>query len=398
MKNIIKNGTYIITICILLIGCKQESPVQKGYTLSGTISGIPDIEIKLVEGDFIYEAEVISTSIIKGGTFEFSGQIDDAKIVSLVFQKKKEEDVFYYIPLILDKGKTTLTADVATYIEPVMDSNILVYPNITTSSSTTKDFQTYITARKDFMDSEKTRKYRAILTEYDSISKRTGEAPDDPLVDNAFTNLLATFEAAKKESIIQLSNSLAGIIILNNENLEIFSAAEMKMFLTHGKKNFNATPQFKVLEKNINKSINLVLGATAPQFTMENDKGGQTSLSEFKGQYVLVDFWAYWCKPCVETFPHLNELYSKYHDDGFEIVHISRDPNRAAWYKALKTHKNPWPQLIEKEEAEEEELVSYTYNVPYIPYFYLLDKEGKIIAKNLREEELDSRLKDIFGH
>ncbi|AUP77928.1 TlpA disulfide reductase family protein [Flavivirga eckloniae] len=401
MKNIIRNCIYIITICILLTGFSQELSAQKHYTLSGTIKGIPDVEIKMVEGEQVDLAKIISTSKIKDSKFEFSGQIDNIKLVSLVFKKAKEDEVSYFVPLVLDEGETTISVDASICFDDPSNSHLLVSPNLVIASQITKDFQTYIKARMDLMYTENGKKQTAFTEDFEKNIKPTGNEPsEDWYVKRSELNsaLFADYEVVIKTCVKQLSNSLAGIIICNNAYFDVFSVAEMKMILTNYKKNFEATPQFKILEKKINRILNVEVGAIAPQFTMENDKGGQTSLSEFKGQYLLVDFWTSTCSPCIASFPHLNKLYSKYHDDGFEIIHISTDHEKKYWYEALEKHKNPWPQVIENVEVKKGESITDIYVVKYNPYVYLLDKEGRIIAKNPKDEELDAKLKDIFGH
>lgn len=130
----------------------------------------------------------------------------------------------------------------------------------------------------------------------------------------------------------------------------------------------------------------------APDFTKEDMNGHIITLNDFKGKYVLLDFWASWCVPCREENPNLKRAYSMYYNKGFNILGISLDlpSSKDAWLKAIKTDALPWMQL-----ALDGEVVKQ-YNIQQIPSSYLIDPNGKIIAKDLQGEELEKKLREIM--
>ncbi|MGA0560434.1 redoxin domain-containing protein [Larkinella sp. VNQ87] len=140
--------------------------------------------------------------------------------------------------------------------------------------------------------------------------------------------------------------------------------------------------------------VAVVEGATAPDITLEDNKGQVVSLSSLRGKYVLIDFWASWCKPCREENPNVVRVYNKYKDKGFEVFSISLDDNRNAWLKAIETDGMIWTNVLGKRNGSS--AVALQYSIQVIPTTFLLDKEGRIIAKNLRGPALEQKLGEIL--
>ena len=129
-------------------------------------------------------------------------------------------------------------------------------------------------------------------------------------------------------------------------------------------------------------------GKPFPDFEGTQLDGKALSLTSFKGKVVLVDFWATWCGPCVRELPHVKTAYDKYHGKGFEIVGISLDRERDALEKFIKKNEMSWPQHFDGKAWESP--VAQKYGVDSIPATFLLDREGNIIAKDLRGEALEN--------
>ena len=137
-------------------------------------------------------------------------------------------------------------------------------------------------------------------------------------------------------------------------------------------------------------------GAVAPDFTLNDLEGKPVTLSSLRGQYVLVDFWASWCKPCRAGMPAMKELYKKYHAKGFEIIGVSDDDNHDAWKQAVAQDQTPWIHVVDEFPIPNKpSRVGQLYGVHYIPSYFLLDKEGKVIGK-MDHDELAAKLAELL--
>lgn len=137
-------------------------------------------------------------------------------------------------------------------------------------------------------------------------------------------------------------------------------------------------------------------GELAPDFTLNDPDGKPVTLSDLRGQYVIVDFWASWCKPCRAGMPGMKDLYAKYHDKGLEILGVSDDTKPEAWKQAIQEDQTPWIHVIDEfPEKNRPSRVGTLYNVHYIPSYFLVDKEGKIIGK-MDHEELEAKLAELL--
>jgi len=137
-------------------------------------------------------------------------------------------------------------------------------------------------------------------------------------------------------------------------------------------------------------------GVDAQDFTQPDVDGKMVKLSDYKGKYVLIDFWASWCAPCRRENPNLVKVYEQYKSKGFEILGVSMDKaaDKAKWLKAIADDKLTWKQVGDLKGWENE--AAAKYDVKAIPMNFLIDPSGKIIAKELRGAALEAKIKEIF--
>ena len=138
------------------------------------------------------------------------------------------------------------------------------------------------------------------------------------------------------------------------------------------------------------------IGSTAMDFTQNDKTGKPVSLSAFRGKYVLVDFWASWCGPCRAENPNVVSAYAKYHPKGFDILSVSLDRpgDKDKWLRAIHADKLDWTHVSDLQFWQNAEAVAY--GVGSIPQNFLIDPQGKIIAKGLRGDELEEKLSEIY--
>lgn len=156
-----------------------------------------------------------------------------------------------------------------------------------------------------------------------------------------------------------------------------------------------ANTQYVKLLKELPTALrSTAIGQQAPDFTLPNPEGKLLKLSDHFGKYLLVDFWAAWCGPCRRENPNIVRVYNKYKDKGFSVYGVSLDSNKEAWIKAIQQDGLHWPQVSDLQFWNSGP--AKLYGIRGIPGSVLLDPSGKIIARNIRGEDLEKKLAELI--
>ncbi|WP_200977295.1 TlpA disulfide reductase family protein [Echinicola sp. 20G] len=205
---------------------------------------------------------------------------------------------------------------------------------------------------------------------------------------------LESNHANKVKSTINSMNgsfaALAAVGMLNPRN----DFSYIDSLVTELDKKYPENKMIVGLKQQLDEMRALSIGQPAPEISLPNPEGDVVSLSDFKGKYVLIDFWAAWCKPCREENPNVVRLYNEYKDKGFEVLGVSLDRSKDAWVKAIEDDNLTWTHISDLKYFNSE--AAATYKINAIPATYMVDPEGKIIAKDLRGPSLENKLKEIF--
>ena len=192
-------------------------------------------------------------------------------------------------------------------------------------------------------------------------------------------------------------SSLVAIVALQQLSPELSDNGYIDLFkqvdAALGKKYKNSVhvQNFHTTVESMSKTLP---GSVAPDFSAATPAGGTLALASFKGKIVLLDFWASWCGPCRAENPNMVKMYKAYHSKGLEILSISLDEKKEKWLAAIEKDKLDWSHVSDL--GGWQSAIAKMYNVSSIPQTFLLDKDGKIIAKGLRGEDLEAKLKEVF--
>ncbi|MBR9920350.1 MAG: AhpC/TSA family protein [Bacteroidetes bacterium] len=159
----------------------------------------------------------------------------------------------------------------------------------------------------------------------------------------------------------------------------------------------NVHPDLKmtqVMREKVDRYKKTAIGAKAPEIELPNPEGELTSLYDNLGTYTLIDFWASWCGPCLLQIPDLKAAEMAFAEKGFKIFGVSADSKEDRWISAIEEYKLPWPNVSDLKGWGSE--AANAYNVTFLPNNFLLDSEGKIVAKNLHSAELNGLLEELL--
>lgn len=209
------------------------------------------------------------------------------------------------------------------------------------------------------------------------------------LVENGKTQLVALLK--QQPASLALFNLLQDPNLVDKDNnLDLFVQSAEKF-----KKDWPTSPFTKELVSMTEKIKVTAVGQLAPEIALPNPSGQIVKLSSLRGKYVLIDFWAKWCGPCRKENPNVVRAYHRFKSKGFEVFGVSLDRNKQEWMQAIQEDGLEWTQVSDLQYFNSQ--AARDYNIQAIPFSILLDKDGKIIAKNLRGAALEQKLEEVLG-
>lgn len=240
--------------------------------------------------------------------------------------------------------------------------------------------------------------------ELESLSNAYNTATEEQLNSEDFANdIQERYQRASEEAnalraqfIRENPTSLISLITLLDVARPVVEAEVVDPLYELLSSELKARPEAIALAEQLKIARKLAIGAIAPDFTQNDPEGKPVSLSSFRGQYVLLDFWASWCGPCRQENPNIVAAYNQYKDKNFTVLGVSLDrPNdKEKWLKAISDDRLAWTQVSDLKFWENE--VALQYGIRSIPQSYLLDPDGRIIGKNLRGAALHEKLKELL--
>ena len=359
---------------ILLSSCGGKD----SYKIKGSIAGVEN-GATIILNALDYDGLVpLDSTKLKNGKFVLTGKTDTAQVAVLTFEMGEQ---FGGCQFFLERGTTDITLNVDEGYQ---------YISGTPNNDAYQKFLDDTTPFEDEADEIEDR-IRITLASGGDASEFYRQMGD---LQDRFTALLA-------QSIKENANKLYGYQQLM-DNYSLYEPEEVMEMLQVLAPTFGQDLMFNQLTAMINEQLATSLGHPYLDFEAQilDKKYSFTGTAKFsdyvsKNKVTLLDFWASWCSPCINEIPNLKAAYDKFKSKGFEIVSVSVDDDTDDWIKAVKDNKMNWVQLWNGEDMENSAAVKYSISA--IPSTYLIDSDGTIIGRNLRDKELEEALADFFN-
>lgn len=373
----ISKSLLLLIVCLLGISCSKTK--ESNFSIEGQIIGLaPDQLVLFQESDIERKISTpIDTLLIdKDGFFKGSYKLEP-HLYKLVLNNDHD------LVLAIDT-----TDNVQLKIADLNKKEAV----ITVSGSIESDkLLAYETFREKSLDS---------LVQ--SVRKKIKELKAQSAVDRPLLDSLGLLEVSNYELHLNelndyikkyMANSLGlyatSIRWKGEENITLYDS----LTAVFESKYPNLAISKKLREK-VNRLKQTSLGGQAANIELPNPDGKTINLMAVNKKYILIDFWASWCGPCRRESESLNSLYKKYKDQGFEIYGVSLDDKRDKWIEALEKDKRNWPNVSSLEAFKTQ--AAYDFAVTALPHNYLIDKDMKILAKNIHGQELEDFLEGLF--
>ncbi|MDQ1090142.1 TlpA disulfide reductase family protein [Siphonobacter sp. SORGH_AS_1065] len=371
-----------------LLLAQLSSYAQGSYTIKGKVGHLN----KPAKAYLYYKIRgtnqsFVDSTFLTDGNFTFKGKVDSPKEanIRLVHDNTPNDPTkrpkFDVLALFVEDTEITLTA---------------------------KDSIKHATIKGSKLNDENTKVNAMLKPHYDKytiLNDEYNKQPEEKKSDKTYIQSLEDRATAIQNEIIDVKmkyvrshpDQFMALMAFNSTLPPEFDARKAEEdFLKLSAAVRNSDLGKDVAEK-IQKVKKTQEGSLAPDFTLNDVAGKPVKLSDYKGQYVLLDFWASWCAPCRRENPNLIKAYHQFKDKGFTILGVSLDKpeGKEKWLKAIKDDGLTWTQVSDLKGWDSP--AAQLYEVEAIPMNFLIDKEGKIIAKYLRGEALNTKLAELLG-
>jgi peroxiredoxin len=372
-----KQFVIVFFMSLIVFACKQTSKnPNNSYTITGKLAGT-NVGEAIILQKLLMGAKADTSFVAADGSFTFTGTVTEPTAIAIFTKEAMEEQSITPLTLFVEGGKTIIAGD-------KLNMNMAKV----TGGKTNDDLQ----------------QFQSIMQKYYIKMKPLGDSMR-VLYDNknmaAIQPLQAQYlqyEREQKTEIMQLAKANPKSYASAFFTYQFNSYASDLDGVQKAYNNLDGSIQESFFGKKLKEVAEALkttgIGGKAPNFTLPTPNNAPITLASFNGKYVLVDFWASWCAPCRQENPNVVKAFNQFKNKNFTILGVSLDEDVAAWQQAIMKDNLTWQHVSDLKGWNSE--VAALYGVKGIPANFLLDTEGKIIAKDLRGADLLQKLSEVL--
>lgn len=371
-----KKITILLFAAVSLMACKKE-----GYEITGLVKGIENGKKVFMESQGDEGPVALDTAVVENEKFTFNGKLKEG--IELAFVRV--ETLNGSVPFILEDGEINIEFNKDT----IQLSKIGGSKNNEKFQSYNNDSRVIFKKMMKFQEDNQQKMMTAQQTQdtatVNSLMKEYNKFQDE------LNEQSKTFITKNPDAYI------SGLLLENFLMRNSLTPEEVKEFYNKLDKTVLETKSGKNIKKMLDALSAVTVGSIAPDFSAPSPEGKMISLKESMGKVTIIDFWASWCGPCRQENPNVVALYNELHDKGLNIIGVSLDKegDTQKWKDAIAKDGLTWNQISNLKFWKEP--IAEQYNVKSIPATFILDASGKIVAKDLRGEELKAKVKELLG-
>lgn len=369
----------LLLVLLISIGLFSfKTIIDNNFTISGTAPGIENgKKVFLQKQDETAGILTIDSAKVLDGKFSFKGTATEPAIHFVEVEKIQGK-----IALIVENGKISVTVDKDSIQKSKIggtQNNIdLQNFNVSAMKVQTK-MLAFQKANTEKMNAAQTNKDTVVIN---SLMKEFNKFQDEMI------GLTGGFPETHPKSFLSV------LLVDNMFNAPEVDIQKIKKTYAILDSSLKTTKVAKLVEKKMGNFKSLTQGNEAPAFSAPNPDGKVVSLKESLGKVTIIDFWASWCGPCRKENPNVVSVYKDFHDKGLNIISVSLDKDGAKWKEAIAKDNLTWTHVSNLKFWEDP--IAVLYNIKSIPATFILDEKGNIIARDLRGEELRTKISSLL--